>query len=484
MSEIAPPAAPSTACVEASAVASVLGDLALVHRHVLVTTSEGEALWASDALLARCGLEAGSTVPRASVELGGPRADGAREVRASLAGRGAAPLLFEGWALPSGKAAQDRRLVCVLRGSTRGGRCETSLRGTVGYLSAIVESAPDGVLAFDRDGFVTYSNAAVERLFGRSAREALNRPLALLVANHAELARLASRLISGAEVDDHDVQLQLGGGAITSVSVSARPVRVPAETGGGDRVVGWVAFLRDVTERKRMEAELGRKNSELEHYVQTVSHDLRSPLVSLLGFSRLLRQDYADRLDETGRHFLSRIEQAGRTMETLIHDLLEFSRIGKRGEERRLVDPRPVLQQLHAELKPRLEERDIRLELPASPPLLLCDRTRLYQVFSNLIGNAIDHMGSAPEACIRVEIEEKAASHHVRVIDNGRGIPIEEHDRVFELFHTRGTRADGQRANGIGLAIVKKIAEAHGGRAWVDSTPGAGATFHLLLPRG
>ena len=118
-----------------------------------------------------------------------------------------------------------------------------------------------------------------------------------------------------------------------------------------------------------------------------------SPLVALLGFSRLLRQDYGPQLDETGRHFIDRIEQAGRTMDELIHDLLEFSRIGQGSERRAMVDPRSVLTQISSEMKPRLEAKGIRLEIPDHPPTIYCDRTRLYQVFSNLVGNAIEHDG-------------------------------------------------------------------------------------------
>ena len=126
--------------------------------------------------------------------------------------------------------------------------------------------------------------------------------------------------------------------------------------------------------------------------------------MALLGFSRLLRQDYGNLLDDTGTHFIDRIEQSGRTMEDLIHDLLELSRIGQTEERKVFVNPSNVLHQLHAELKPRLDAAGIALELPQDPPLVFCDRTRLYQVFSNLIGNAIDHMGACEKPRIAVSI--------------------------------------------------------------------------------
>jgi signal transduction histidine kinase len=148
-----------------------------------------------------------------------------------------------------------------------------------------------------------------------------------------------------------------------------------------------------------------------------------------------------------------------------------------------MVDPRAVLLQLHAEVKPRLEAADIELVLPADPPLVFCDRTRLYQVFSNLIGNGIHHMGACEDARIEVEVVEDEEFHRISVKDTGRGIAPEHHQRIFEVFQCVGSRQDGSHGTGIGLAIVRKIAETHGGRAWVESEPGHGSTFHVTLLR-
>jgi two-component system CheB/CheR fusion protein len=196
----------------------------------------------------------------------------------------------------------------------------------------------------------------------------------------------------------------------------------------------------------------------------------------------LLREDYGALLDDTGTHFVDRIEQAGRTMEDLIHDMLELSRIGKLGETMSLVDPKMVLQQLHAELKPRLDSANIQLELPHDSSLIFCDRTRLYQVFSNLIGNAIDHMGISDDPRIEVSIVEENDGQHVTVSDSGRGIAVEDHERIFNVFQSLGPASDGRRGTGIGLAIVKKIVDTHGGRIWLESRRGEGAAFHVTFP--
>ena len=234
-------------------------------------------------------------------------------------------------------------------------------------------------------------------------------------------------------------------------------------------------------ERDRALAALERRNAELEHCVHSLAHDLRSPLVALLGFSRLLRDDYGAALDAAGLRFVERIEQAGRTMEELIRDVLELASIGQREERPTVLDPRGVLVQIAAELKPQLEQSGTELLLPDSPPPVYCDRTRLYQLFSNLIGNALEHMGTCAERRIEVAIEATDDLHHIRVRDTGCGIETDQHERIFEPFQSLNGRRDGRRASGMGLAIVRRVAETRGGNAWVESTPGAGACFHVTL---
>ena len=229
---------------------------------------------------------------------------------------------------------------------------------------------------------------------------------------------------------------------------------------------------------------LERKNEELESYVQSVSHDLRSPLVSMLGFSRLLRDDYHEVLDETGLHFLDRIRQAGKNMERLLHDMLELSRVGETSHCRVHVNPTQILQQLRSELKLQLDEKHIELHLPDDPPTLLCDRTRLYQLLSNLIGNSIHHMGSERVGRIDVEIETVSDGWQISVSDNGPGIAPGDHNRIFEVFETAGIPTDATKSSGLGLAIVKKIVEAHSGRVWVESEPDDGTCFFVWLPKG
>jgi PAS domain S-box-containing protein len=357
-------------------------------------------------------------------------------------------------------------------------RTPAPLASGKGFAAAVLAGMPDALVIVDERGYIRFANAALESLVGHAPADVVGQPVAILCHSGRDLDGVACALEHNRGRSEQAMKLRGPDGRV--VEVAAAVASAPPAAGIPNAII---LTLRDTTAAQRALAEIQRKNEDLEHCVNTLAHDLRSPLVALLGFSRLLRQDYGARLDDTGLHFVDRIEQAGRTMETLIHDLLELSRIGQPGERRALVDPRAVLQHLHAELKPRLDAAGAELLLPASPPLVYCDRTRLYQVFSNLIGNAIEHMGPCAKPSIVVDVVEEADCEHITVHDSGRGIAPEDHARIFEVFQSLGPRRDDRSGTGIGLAIVNKIALTHGGRAWVDSRLGHGSTFHVTFPR-
>jgi PAS domain S-box-containing protein len=341
----------------------------------------------------------------------------------------------------------------------------------------LVDHNPGAVLALDSDGFVVDANPAAARLLGRSPDDLEGSAVGLLFGPDASDVEQLANSLEHRDAGTCTLRVTGEGEDVSTLHVEARNLEPDFS--------GCALFLREQTATEAAQAELLRANEELEHCVNALAHDLRSPLVALLGFSRLLRQDYDVLLDQTGKHFLDRIEQAGHTMESLIHDLLELSRIEGPGELTQLVDPQTVLLQLKAELKPRLEEANTELLLPELPlPPIACDRTRLYQVLSNLLGNAIEHMGDeARERRIRVEVQEHEHSHELVVSDNGCGISAEHHELIFEVFRSLSGRRRGRQGAGIGLAIVRKIAETHGGRAWVESEVGHGAAFHVTFPR-
>ncbi len=479
-----PPLSPSLHEAPARALVT---SLARVHRTVLLVDAQERVVWISDELAELVGSDSDTVVgqpARDLIQAGGREAEIDARLRADgclvnervslVSGVGQLPVELSVVQVPDREDDPGHALLIVRP------VCEAEPAGPAAdsdYLRAVLDSSSDAVIAMDEQGFVTFVNSAFERLLDRKASRVVGAPVALAFARGGSLQNLADALRPAPGGCGADLEFTRPDGSDLLLSFTSRPLVLPDGSTAGN-----VAFFRDVSEQRRFQEELALKNRELEHYVHTVSHDLRTPLVSLLGFSRLLAQDYGDVLTETGRHFLERIGQASRTMEALINDLLELSRIGASPAQHDVVDPLPVLKQLGNELKPRLDEAGIALQLPEAPPVVKGVRTQLYQVFSNLMVNAVDHMGEVENGAIRVTVENGGDDVVLGVHDNGVGIDASEHERVFEIFHTVGRPADGRRGTGIGLAIVKKIAESHGGRVWVESDPGDGAHFYVSMP--
>ncbi len=238
------------------------------------------------------------------------------------------------------------------------------------------------------------------------------------------------------------------------------------------------------TRRDGLIRELEAKNAELEGFTYTVSHDLRSPLVTVKGFVAHLAADLqaGDAVRVHGD--LARILGAADTMDRLLRDLLELSRVG------RIVNPpsdlalEDVVREALFLSQGRLAARGVRVDVASGLPRAWGDRARLVQVMQNLVENAVKFMGDQPEPCITIGQRATPPGQPpvLFVRDNGIGIPQEQRDTIFTLFRRLDPHAEG---TGIGLALVRRIVEAHGGRVWAESEgTGAGACFCLALPTG
>ena len=448
---------------------TLLNKLSHYHESVFVADQRGRVLWSSGAMN---GSELFIDCERGTVSKQPPRPDFTirrTDIRCRTEGR-----CFDIGFLSHACKGEEPLLIAVAR-EEGSAHLDESTRATLG---AVLGTAPDAVLAVDPRGRISFASPAAEEVLGWAPDRIVGVPVATLLADTEDLECVFECLQGRGALRDRNLMFRGPGRIHRNVSASS------CILGSGlSAEPHTLLYLRDIGERMSNEAELIRTNQELEHCINELAHDLRSPLVALLGFSRLLRQDYDERLDETARHFIDRIEQAGQTMESLVHDLLELSRIGQPSEPLMLVDPRSVLVQLKAELKPKLDAAAIELVLPGHPPLIFCDRTRLYQVFSNLIDNAIEHGGPGNDAKIWVEIRDMGQVHQISVRDCGRGIPQESQERIFEVFQSLSRSQGRGRGTGIGLAIVKKIAETHGGRIWVESEPSNGSTFNVTFPK-
>ncbi len=233
-------------------------------------------------------------------------------------------------------------------------------------------------------------------------------------------------------------------------------------------------------ERERLIGELERRNAELERFTYTVSHDLRSPLVTVRGFVDLVEKDVAAGETERVAEDVARIRGATSTMEKLLRELLELSRVGRVTNPPETVSLDALAREAVALLHERLRAANARVEVRPGLPSVHGDRTRLLEVFQNLIENAVKFRSGQGEPVVEVGSRPGADGPVVYVRDNGVGIDPRYHERVFALFERLDPRVEG---TGVGLALVKRIVEVHGGRVWVDSEgAGKGSTFCFTLP--
>jgi len=233
-------------------------------------------------------------------------------------------------------------------------------------------------------------------------------------------------------------------------------------------------------ERERLIEELERRNAELERFTYTVSHDLRSPLVTVRGFVDLLEKDVAAAHSERVASDLARIRAATSTMETLLRELLTLSRVGRVMNPPERVSLDALARQAVTLLHERLQAAAVRVDIRPGLPVVDGDRHRLLEVMQNLIENAVKFRSGQGEPVVEVGSRPGPDGPVVYVRDNGVGIDRRYHERVFGLFERLDPRVEG---SGVGLALVKRIVEVHGGRVWVESEgAGKGSAFCFTLP--
>jgi signal transduction histidine kinase len=228
-------------------------------------------------------------------------------------------------------------------------------------------------------------------------------------------------------------------------------------------------------------AALEAANKELESFSYSVSHDLRSPLRAIDGFSRILLEDHAATLDAEGRRLLGVIRDNSRKMSELIDDLLEYSRLGRKPLASADIDMRRLVDEVLAEL-PASGGSAPRLELGELPPAR-GDRTLLKQAWANLLANAVKFSSKRAQPLIAVSGHENGAQCVYCVKDNGAGFDMRYQDKLFSVFQ-RLHDAEEFEGTGVGLAIVQRVIARHGGRVWAEGAPDAGAAFHFSLPKG
>ena len=225
--------------------------------------------------------------------------------------------------------------------------------------------------------------------------------------------------------------------------------------------------------------ELQRSNQDLQQFAYVASHDLKEPLRMISSYSTLLQRRYEGRLEDDADAYIQYIVDGVKRMDLLITDLLDYSRAGQSTDEDLVnVDPEPVLQSVLDNLKVTIAAAGAKVTHDRLPRVAY-DEMRLAQLLQNLIGNAVKYRGDA-KPIIHLFAERTESETIFSVRDNGPGIPPEHHETVFGIFkRLHGKEVEG---TGIGLAMCRRIVERYGGRIWVESTPGSGATFKFTIP--
>ena len=379
---------------------------------------------------------------------------------------------------------QPFELLMVIRDITERKRAEEALRREEKYFRALIENASDAIVIVDRDGTVRYHSPSHQRLLGYTAEERIGQRMwdCIHPDDSNKVADALNQLLrDGGIAPATEVRLRHKDGSWrVCEAVANNLLDEPA-------VQGIVVNLRDITDRKQAEedlsramAELSRSNAELEQFAYVASHDLQEPLRMISSYVQLLARRYKDSLDEDAHEFIAYAVDGARRMQGLINDLLTYSRVGTRGKPFEPTDCEEVLEQALANLQIAIEESGATVTHDPLPTVM-ADGGQLVQLLQNLVGNAVKFRGEEPPR-VHVGVEEKADAWVFSVRDNGIGIDPASCERIFLIFQRLHGRGE-YPGTGIGLAVCKKIVERHGGRIWVESQPGQGATFFFTLPK-
>ncbi|MFC1620964.1 ATP-binding protein [Candidatus Omnitrophota bacterium] len=227
---------------------------------------------------------------------------------------------------------------------------------------------------------------------------------------------------------------------------------------------------------------LALKNKELDDFTYIVSHDLKEPLRGVKAFTKLLKEEYSEKINKEGKEYLETISESSSRMTGLIEDLLNLSRIGRIKNIEPDIDFNELLSDVKKNLQYSLEEKKVELKIPENLPKVACDKIRISEVFSNLISNAVKYCKKGVKPVVEVGFSSKVGHYEFYVKDNGIGIDKAYHDRVFQIFQRLHAKGEYE-GTGAGLTIVKKIVENHGGKIWVESESGKGSTFYFTIAK-
>jgi PAS domain S-box-containing protein len=362
---------------------------------------------------------------------------------------------------------------------------EAALRQSEAAFRLLAEAMPQLVWTASPEGIVDYYNSRVHLYAG-----ARQRPdggwewEAMLHPEDRELTWEAwKKAVAQGTVYQAEHRVRLVDGTYRWHLSRAEPGRDPA-----GRVIKWFGTATDIEDQKRAQETLEWKVQErtarlrdtvadLEHFSYTITHDMRAPLRAMHAFAQLLREDYGDRFDEVARDYLRRITEASTRMDNLITDALNYSKATRSELVLEPIDPGPLLRSI-VESYPMLQPPEATVELADRFPKVLGNQAGLTQCFSNLLGNAVKFVARGVTPRVRVWAEERGERVRFWFEDNGIGIPPNQRERVFIMFHRLSKDYEG---TGVGLALVQKVVQRMQGQVGIEPAPEQGTCFWIEL---
>jgi PAS domain S-box-containing protein len=363
-------------------------------------------------------------------------------------------------------------------------RSEASLQESEALYQSLVEVMPMRVCRKDLEGRFTFVNKRYCYEFGLPASEILGKTdFDLHPKDLAEKYRKDDlAVITHGQTMEIVEEHQPIDGERSFVQVFKSPVYDAQGKTNGIQAVFWniTERIQAEAERGKLIAELESRNAELERFTYTVSHDLKSPLITIGGFLGYLEEDAVAGDTEKLRDDIQRINNATSKMKNMLDELLELSRIGRLMNPPEYVSFEEIVYDALERLEGQLGESNVDVKVSRNLPVVYGDRARLVEVVQNLVDNSVKFMGNQLRPQIEIGVHKQENEFVFFVKDNGIGIDPQYHDKIFDLFDKLNPRSEG---TGIGLALVKRIVNVHEGKIWVESQKnGSGATFYFTLP--
>jgi PAS domain S-box-containing protein len=362
-------------------------------------------------------------------------------------------------------------------------RAEQEIQNLQRYNRGLIETSPDPLVTFDQKGIILDANEATIKAIGRTREELTGTPFADYFTDPEKAHKGAMWVFETGEVRDYELVMK-GDGSKTIVSYNASVYK--DQTG---QVVGAFAAARNITDQRRLEQErevllkeLSDKNEELQTFVYSVSHDLKTPIVTIEGFIGAMREDFRDQISEEQEKYIRYMSDAALKMESLINDLLEFSRIGRMTEKKSKFSFAGIVKEVLKMIQPQIQARGIEVDIQEDLPDIYGEKKRFIQVMENLLTNAVKYIGKE-NPCPRIDVgaQDRDGQKVFFVRDNGIGIEKRYFDKIFQIFQRLPAAKKHGEGTGVGLAIVKRIIELNGGKIWLTSEPGKGSTFFFTL---